>query len=172
MTGLTLGLVIGGAEILLIAFGLLTVAWLRSRRLSRRDRNAAQTRIAKLRKQRDQREAQIRERLAERLSLPDDVLNTSTAVLLRDEMRLYQHFANLYVKRDADAAMKFDVALEAGLAPYWSLLEQTGEVAYVQPQPGEADPAEVERLNRENHELREELQVTMDTMSRLPNSAL
>ena len=167
MTGLTLWAALIVAEVVLVLLGGLTFFWLRSLKLRRLDRKAIQALVAKVKQKKGEREAAIRKLLSERFKLSDDLLQASSTAMLREELALYQQFANLYAKRDAGAARNFDITFEAVLAPYWSLPEQQVDVAHVQAEPSGADADELERLTRENHDLREELQVTMDTMSRM-----
>lgn len=165
MSGAGLWAAVVGVELLVLLCGVLAIAWWRHQRLRLRDRQAVQSLVAKLRKGRPEREAAIRSFLSERFGLADQALEGAAVPIAKEELRLYQTFANLYLTRDAGAVAGFDLALEAAVAPYWQL--QGGAAAEVAAEVEPADNPELEHLRDENCRLSEELQITMNTMSRM-----
>ncbi|MFM1892016.1 MAG: hypothetical protein RLZ44_1093, partial [Pseudomonadota bacterium] len=165
MSGASLWAAAVGVELLVLLCGVLAIAWWRNQRLRLRDRQAVQSLVAKLRKGRPEREAAIRSFLSERFGLADQALEGAAVPIAKEELRLYQTFANLYLTRDAGAVAGFDLALEAAVAPYWQL--QGGVAAEITAEVEPADNPELEHLRDENRRLSEELQITMNTMSRM-----
>lgn len=155
-----------GGEVLLLVFIALFVSWLRNRSARRRDLKAVRALVEKVKKGKADREALIGRFLDERMGLAGDVLDEARVTMLRAELGLLQRFAHVYSKRDAAAASRFDMELEAAIQPYHAL-SLGGEVqAAAVPV---ADESELERLRRENTRLSEELRITMETMSRMLN---
>jgi hypothetical protein len=102
------------------------------------------------------------------------VLDDATDRILGSELRLYAVCANAYLDRDAQALARLNETVDAAIAPYWGLAVSTpadADVVVTQPaddaQRAGIDPAEYERLREENQRLSAELQVTLDTMSRM-----
>jgi hypothetical protein len=102
------------------------------------------------------------------------VLDDATDRILGSELRLYAVCANAYLDRDAQALARLNETVDAAIAPYWGLAVSTpadADVVVTQPADdapmGGIDPAEYERLREENQRLSAELQVTLDTMSRM-----
>jgi hypothetical protein len=155
-------LVLGGATTLI-------VQW----RRSRRDRAAVARLVATVRAQMPERRAGARELLA-RTGMLGQVLEDATDRIARAEARLYEVYANAYLDRDAVAVARLNEVVEAAIAPYRALgVAAPAEADVVVTQAvddlAEAgiDPAEYQRLKDENQRLSAELQVTLDTMSRM-----
>lgn len=147
---------------------ILVRGWMRRRR----DQAAIATLIARVRQARPQREEEWRSLLAGPLGLAEEEAAGQAQQLTREELLVYQAFANLYLHHDAAQAATFDTLLGNALAITRKLdlsalggAEDTRMVAAG----GEAADRseEVERLAEENRRLKEELQVSMDTMSRM-----
>ncbi len=169
MTDLSLWLGVAGVELLLLLYILLTISWWRNRAARIGDRRAVQGLITKVKATRAEREARLRTVLADRLGLAGEALEAAAVPIAREELRLYQGFANLYLRRDAMAAAAFDRAVEAVLDPYLQLLpDQAAAVPVPRSAPAPDDGA-LELLRSENTRLAEELHVSMNTMSRLLN---
>jgi len=148
---------------MLVAFVFLLVSWIRHHSASRRDRKAIQQLVARVRKGKEDRGRAIASFLSEQMGLTGADLEKMKVAILREELRLMQAFADIYTRRDAGAAARFQLSVEASVAPYHAL---RGAGAYGDPE-SQVDSAELEALRRENTRLSEELAVTMDTMSRM-----
>jgi hypothetical protein len=155
-------LVIGAAAILF-------VQW----RRARRDRAAVSTLVATVRAQLPARKAGVRDMLG-RTGMLGQVLDEATDRFVRSELKLYEVCANSYLDRDAGAVARLNATVDAAINPYWSLgvaAPSEADVVVTQPvyEAAEAgiNPAEYERLKDENQRLSAELQVTLDTMSRM-----
>jgi hypothetical protein len=155
-------LVLGGAITLV-------VQW----RRSRRDRAAVARLVATVRAQMPERRAGARDLLA-RTGMLGQVLEDATGRIAGAEARLYEICANAYLGRDAVAVARLNEAVEAAIAPYRALrvaapAEADVVVTQAVDDVAEAgiDPAEYQRLKDENQRLSVELQVTLDTMSRM-----
>lgn len=159
-----------GAEIVLLLVVLLLVAFVREQARKRRDRLAVKALVARVRNGRAEREQALLQFLGERLGLSGETLQAAKVALLRSEQALLQRFAGVYRLRDADAASRFDIDLYQSLEAYQSLGPGEGGGSTEEAKAAaEAHDAELERLRKENTRLSEELQITMDTMSRMLN---
>jgi hypothetical protein len=167
-----------GLWLLLIELAVLTVAaaaavlfvqW----RRARRDRAAVARLVTMVRSRLPERRSGVRDLLG-RTGMLGQVLDDATDRILGSELRLYAVCANAYLDRDAGALARLNEAVDAAIAPYWGLgvsAPADADVVVTQPaddaQRAGIDPAEYERLREENQRLSAELQVTLDTMSRM-----
>ena len=167
MTGASLWLSLLGVEIGLVLLLVLVASWVRGLLAARRDRAAIATLIERVTSAKAQRAQQLEQFLVERMGLAGEALEVRKAALLRGELYLLQRFANTYRRRDAGNAALFDLVVNDGIAPYLEL--QAGEYAGAATSTDEAvvDTGEIEILRAENEHLKGELQITMDTMSRM-----
>jgi len=149
-----------GGEILLLLLVLLAFSWFRNRAAGRRDREAIQGLVTRIKNARNEREAAIGRFLDEQIGMSGDALMQAKSAMLLAEITLLQRFANIYGKRDALAAAQFDDDITAALAPYHEL-RGGGEAV--------ADPSGLNALRAENKSLSDELSVTMATISRMLN---
>jgi hypothetical protein len=159
---LWLGLIIG--ELVFVVLVLLFAAWLRERGARARARKAVEELVDKVKAGRVSREDAVRAFLGERFGLSAGELDAAAVPIVREETKLYQAFANLYLRRDSAAAAAFDLSFEAAVQPYWALSGGSAGPAHTETG---ADPVEIARLEDENKRLAEELQITMDTMTRM-----
>ncbi len=82
----------------------------------------------------------------------------------REERKFYQNVINFYLRRDARAFENLNISFEGAVDPYRSLKP-----------PGlgggsggsQSESQEIERLNKENKRLSEEISITMQTMGRM-----
>jgi hypothetical protein len=163
VSDLTLWLALIGGEVVLVVLVLLLVAWVRERAARNNARSAVATLVSKVKTGKGDRERAVRELLSNRFGLAGEALEATTLAIVREERRLYQTFANVYLQRDDSAAAAFDLSVEAAVGPYWGL-KGGGEAA---PAQAPVDTGEIEQLRQENRRLSEELQITMDTMTRM-----
>lgn len=160
-----------GGELLLVVVVLLAVAFVRSRAQHKRDLEAVRSLVAKIRKGKPEREQKIAAFLEQRMGLSGDALNQAKVAMLRAELGLLQRFAGVYRQRDAALAARFHDDLFAALEPYHALVASADASAaatadaLVEP----VEARELERLRKENARLSDELQITMETMSRMLN---
>ena len=138
----------------------------------RRDRAAVARLVATVRAQMPERRAGARDLLG-RTGMLGQVLDEATDRIAQGELRLYEVYANAYLDRDAGAVVRLNEVVDAAIAPYRALgvaapADTDIVVANAHPEaPPGVDPAEYERLKDENQRLSAELQVTLDTMSRM-----
>ena len=137
-----------------------------------RDRAAVARLVATVRAQMPERRAGARDLLG-RTGMLGQVLDEATDRIAQGELRLYEVYANAYLDRDAGAVARLNEVVDAAIAPYRALgvaapADTDIVVANAHPEaPPGVDPAEYERLKDENQRLSAELQVTLDTMSRM-----
>jgi hypothetical protein len=155
---------LAGGELLLIAFVLLLVYWIRHSAIARRDRKAAARLIAQAREGKAEREAAIGRFLSQNMGLSGKALEQLKVAMLREELRLLQRFADTYRRRDSAAAAQFQLSVEAALIPYMEL-RGSGEATTTDE--AKVDDDELKELRARNEHLSEELSITMDTMSRM-----
>jgi len=152
-----------GGELLLLLLGLLALSWGRNRRARRRDEQAIRALVARANRAKGEREAVIARFLADHVGLSGESLQQCQVKLLRAERRLLKRLAAVYHSRDAEAAAGLDLDVYAALDPYHALqMARTDSGA-------EVDSGELDSLRAENRDLKEELRVTMQTMSRMVN---
>lgn len=175
MSATVLWITLAGGEVFIILLILLSVSWFRHRAQRIRDRKAVEEFVAWVQKDRVAREVSIRSFLADNFGLEDGALDAMAIPIAREEMRLYETFANLYMRRDSEGVKAFGLAVEAAAVPYWSL---EGSVAGNSADASDAaesdvtvemtrDDSELDRLRSENEQLQTELQITMQTISRM-----
>jgi hypothetical protein len=151
-------------ELVLLLLVLLSIAWFRGRAARRRDERAIRLLVTRVRNSRTEREAGIGRFLDERMGLSGDALEQARSAILQSELVLLKRFAELYRRRDADGAARFDADLVTALTPYHEL-EVDGLVAAGEPAP--VDDSELEKLREQNRRLSDELSVNMETMSKM-----
>lgn len=152
-----------GAELLLLLLGLLALSWWRNRAARRRDEQAIRTLVARAKSAKGERQAVIARFLTDRVGLSGEPLQQCQVELLRAERRLLQRLAAVYHRRDAEAAASLDLDVYAALEPYHALqMARTAPAA-------EVDSGELDGLRAENSDLKEELRITMQNMSRMVN---
>ena len=153
-----------GIELLLLLLVFLSVSWFRSRAVRQRDLRAMRTLIARVRQAAPEREEAIGRYLEKGMGFSGEALDEARASLLSAERALLQHFVSVYGQRSAAAAARFDGDLFAALEPY-HLVGGAGTMAPAMQ--GNADGVQLDALQQENRRLSEELQVSMETMSRM-----
>lgn len=152
------------AELVLLLLVLLAVAWFRGRAARRRDERAIRVLVTRIKNSRAERETGIERFLDERMGLSGAELAQAKQVILQSELVLLKRFAEVYRRRDADAAARFDADLVTALTPYHELKADNVVVASV---PAPADNPELERLREQNQLLSDELSGNMETMSKM-----
>ena len=150
-------------EIFLLFFVLLLIYWFINSAKKRKDAKAVEHFVAKVGMTKLEREEAIREFLSDNMHLAGKPLEKQTKKILREEMRLLQTFANTYKNRDAVSVEQFQLAYEQSVGPYYELKAGGAPAS----SDLGADDSELEALRKENIRLSEELQVTMETMSRM-----
>ncbi len=162
-----------GAELLLIVLVLLTVAWFRNRAARRRDLQAIEKLVGRVKARKPEREKAIADFLEQRVGLSGEALGEAQATLLGAELVLLHRFASIYSQRDAAATARLDDDLVAALQPYSDLQisSQSAEAetsAEAVPR-ADSNTAELETLREENRRLSKQLQVGMETMGQMLN---
>ena len=161
-------LVAVAAELVLLLFVFMTVAVLRGRSAKQRDADAMRALVARVRKEKPQREQSIEKFLVHGMGMSGEALEQAKVAMVRAELALLQRFVSVYRGRDAALAGRFDGDVIAALAPYYALTA-SGAVAADVAADNAADSAELEALRKENTRLEDELRITMETMSRMLN---
>lgn len=171
-------------EVGLVAVGFLVAVWLGQILARRRDRGAVDLLVERVSAGKDARAEALRRFLQQNFDLPEERLTAQSNAILREELRLYQRLANLYLRRDAAAVADFTTALEACVEPYWRLGAEpaSGESPVSEreaPEPQTLPPSlvdetelrrlesEVERLKKRSTELGEQLDLSVRHLSRL-----
>lgn len=170
-------LALTAGEVVLVLLVVLSVAWFRHRAQRIRDRRAVKALVAWVERGRVERELSIRTFLADNFGLEGTALDAKAIPIAREETRLYQTLANLYLRRDAADVADLGLTVEAAAAPYWTL--RGGNAGALPDTAADAAPdvaletaiddGELDRLRSENEQLQTELQITMHTVSRMLN---
>ncbi|MCP3664570.1 MAG: hypothetical protein GY696_19115 [Gammaproteobacteria bacterium] len=136
----------------------------------RRDHSAAHKLISHIKDDSARRRMETEKIISEHFGLGGDSLHGTVSSINKQETVFYQNMINIYLKRDAAALENLNIAFEGAIDPYRTLepsLGGGGDTVGVEGS-GESDlEAEIERLTNENHNLSEELKITMDTMGRM-----
>lgn len=151
-------------ELVLLLLVLLSIAWFRGRAARRRDERAIRLLVTRVRNSRTERETGIGRFLDERMGLSGEDLAQAKSAILQSELVLLKRFAELYRRRDADGAARFDADLVTALTPYHELKADDVVVAI---EPAPVDDSELEKLREQNQLLSDELSVNMETMSKM-----
>ena len=158
-------LLIGGELLLVLAVALAALLIFGAVR-RRRDREAAMHLIQAVKKGESQRKEKTSQWLQQQHGLSGEALNRNVHDMVQAEKLLIQRVVNMYVKRDRISLRELNIDVEAVSEPFRKL-EGTGAAAAS----GEADEAQAGgddgALKAENESLKQELQITMDTMSRM-----
>ncbi len=179
---MNLWLTLAAVEVGLIVFGLLLSVWIGQMLAKRRDRKAVRSLVDRVTAQKDQRAEAIRVFLTNNFALSDEEFQARASAIQREELRLYQRFANLYLRRDAGSVANFQVPFEAGVEPYWQLKGGDLRVVPAQPEPSKPEVelvtatddaelsrlrADVERLERRSAQLGEHLGLAVENLARM-----
>jgi hypothetical protein len=152
-----------GIEALLLLLLFLSVSWFRNRAMRRRDARAAKDLVARVRQRAGDREEAIARFLEQGVGLSGTALDHARSQLLGAERTVLQRFADSCRQRAASAAERFDQDLMA-LLDHYHALSTTGAPSATD---CVGDQRQLEALREENRRLSEELQVGMETMSRM-----
>ncbi len=164
----TLWLILTGEVILVLVLAL--GALLISRALQRRrDRKAAMYLVGVIKENEAQRQEQTSEVLNKRFGLSGNDLKQAIHTVMHAEKLLYQRIINMYIKRDVICLRELNIDVEAVTEPFRTLEDLTDTAA--SPDPGgssaDAQNGDEDALRAENLALKQELQITMETMSRM-----
>jgi type II secretory pathway pseudopilin PulG len=154
-----------GELVLALMLGLGAVLFINARR-RRQDRQAAVHLAGLIREREQQRFGAVRELLDKRYRYQGARLDQTAHALLRAEKYLYQKMLNAYIRRDAATIEQLHVQVDDLTDGYWKLEVPKGGDAVVRVGGADTD-ALLQRLQRENDALKQELQVTMETMARM-----
>jgi len=153
------------AEIALIVFLLLLISWIFKIVTNSRDKKAMQLLVRQVKESKADREQAIREGLQQMSGISGEKLETTTLSILREEMRLYNQFVDLYRRRDAQLAGQFNLIVEDMLTPYYQVVCEGGS-GVSEDNPGLEDNSEaINKLREANQQLQEELRITTETMA-------
>jgi len=140
---------------------------LASFRRRRRDRQAAQDLVDIIKQAEPQRTAATRELLERHHGSTGDGLEEALHAIIRAEKLLYQRVITLYIKRDALALRALPIEVEALSEPLRGLLMGGDSAAPGAGESAAVNTEELARLREENEGMQQELQITMETMSRM-----
>ncbi len=164
----TLWLFIGGEVFLVLALtlGILLISRASQRR---RERKAAMYLVGVIKENEAPRLEQTKEVLSRRFGLGGEGLTTTTHAVMRAEKLLYQRIINMYVKRDVISLREMNIDVEANTEPFRNLEDPAGSApsADLGDIPGSEHDGNADALRAENQALKQELQITMETMSRM-----
>lgn len=152
-----------GVEALLLLLLFLSVSWFRHRAVRRRDAQAAKDLVARVRQRTGEREAAIARFLEQGVGLSGTALDQARSQLLGAELAVLQRFADTCRQRAASAAERLDYDMMA-LVEHYHALSTAGARSATD---CAGDQRQLEALREENRRLSEELQVGMETMSRM-----
>lgn len=132
-----------------------------------RDRASIKKLIARIKEDSGRREQETRKIMEERYGFAGADLDEIVTKIAREEKGFYQVLIDVYIKRNSDALQNLSVDYEGSVDTYRTLeIPRRGTTA----SDTDGDPVDSEELlllKDENQRLTEELQLTMDTMSRM-----
>ncbi len=130
-----------------------------------RDKKAVNAFFKALKKDRERRLAEIQNSLAG-YGLGEEAIKKHLRDIDHQELNLYQHIGTMYAKRSDSLLKTINVAQEATTQSFLNLglMLVDGDAVG---EGGGASRSELEALQKENENLREELSVTMDTIGRM-----
>lgn len=144
--------------------GLLLAAFQRRRR----DHQAARYLVEAIKQAEPQRAATTRELLKQHYGYSGESLEQTLRTIMRAEKLLYQRVLNLYIKHDALALRMLPIEVEALSEPLRGLrVLSEGAAPAADAGSAAVSAEELARLQAENESLQQELQITMETMSRM-----
>jgi hypothetical protein len=152
-------LLIGGELLLVLAVALAALLIMGARR-RRQDRASALKLIQSTKEREAQRKEETSQWLQQKFGLSGEALERALHDMLKAEKLLIQRVVNLYVKRDRISLHELNIDVEAVGDPYRKLEISDAPVAAA----GEESAA---ASDGENENLKQELQITMETMSRM-----
>lgn len=152
-----------GVEALLLLLLFLGISWFHNRALRRRDVQAAKDLVARVRQRTGEREEAIARFLEQGIGLSGTTLDQARSQLLGAELAVLQRFADSCRQRAASAAERLDYDMMA-LVEHYHALSTAGARSATD---CAGDQRQLEALREENRRLSEELQVGMETMSRM-----
>lgn len=162
----TMTVILVGELLLALLIALVVLVLIGARR-RRRDRQAALHLAGHIRDNESGRLAETRDLLLKAYRYPEARADQTAHALLRAEKRLYQRMLNLYITRDTAALRQLHVQMDDLTAGFRGLEVPKGGGAPEAPAVDPIPDALLEKLRRENESLRQELQVTMETMGRM-----
>jgi hypothetical protein len=161
-----IGLLVAGEVFLLLLVALIALLLVNMIR-RRRDRQAALYLVSIVKEAEGKRLDETRSLLEAKYGYKDEALVNTAHNIMQAEKLLYQRIINMYVKRDVISLRELNIDVEAVTEPFRTLaLAEITAPAHA-PQSDQVGGDEAERLSRENAALKQELQITMETMSRM-----
>jgi hypothetical protein len=151
----------GLLELLLLMLVIVLVMIFLAYQAKQKDKQAAKALVTYLKESGDGRKKRLKEVFAGRYGYEGEALKKIVRGVSKRETLFYQHLLKVYLNRSGRQLVKIPMALEDTVSPYLELDLPKAAVAEATESP------EFEKLKKENHELSEELRVTMDTMGRM-----
>jgi hypothetical protein len=159
-------LLIGGELLLVLAVALAALLIMGARR-RRQDRASALKLIQSTKEREAQRKEETSQWLQQKFGLSGEALERALHDMLKAEKLLIQRVVNLYVKRDRISLHELNIDVEAVGDPYRKLEISDAPVAAAGEESAAASDGDNDALRMENENLKQELQITMETMSRM-----
>ena len=156
-----LALLIEGLVVAVVLLIVMTVIGLRR---NSRDRHAVETLIEQVRHQSQTRMETTGSFLSEKYSFEGDELDKAVKAIDKSEKKFMQSFANVYLKRDSEKLVSLDASLAELIDVYKSLSPATPPAESVV---DDDTIAELEELRVLNAGLKEELNITKETMANM-----
>ena len=129
-----------------------------------RDKKVAAELILKVKEDGIRRVEETKKIMLNNFGFDDDMAEEVAVQVGREERKFYQNVINFYLRRDARAFDNLNISFEGAVEPYRSL-KPPGLGGGAGGAQGESQ--EIERLNKENKRLSEEISITMQTMGRM-----
>lgn len=159
-------LLIAAEVFLVLLVAVISLLWMNARR-RRADRQAAMFLVGVVKEREAERVAATREVLEQRFGYSGDALETKIREIIRTEKLLFQRVINMYVKRDVISMRELNIDVETVTEPFRTLDVQAGSTAAPAASAGSLSDEEAHVLRNDNESLKQELQITMETMSRM-----
>jgi hypothetical protein len=159
-------LLIGGELVLVLAVALAALLIMGARR-RRQDRASALKLIQSTKEREAQRKEETSQWLQPKFGLSGEALERGLHDMLKAEKLLIQRVVNLYVKRDRISLHELNIDVEAVGEPYRKLEISDAPVAAAGEEGAASGDGDNDALRMENENLKQELQITMETMSRM-----
>jgi subtilisin family serine protease len=161
-----IGLLIAGEIFLVVLIAWLSLLWINMHR-RRRDRQAALYLVGVIKNNEGKRLDETRALLENKYGYNGSALAETAQAIVRAEKLLYQRVINMYVKRDVVCMRELNIDIEAASEPLRALEVASGDGSLQVAVADNAEGGDRAQLREENAALKQELQITMETMSRM-----
>jgi len=152
-------------ELFFVLAGSLAILLVLAVKQRRRDRQAAMYLVKVVKDNEPKRLDATRSLLEQKYGLSGESLDCVAHDIMHAEKLLFQRVINLYVKRDVISLRELNIDVEAMTEPFRKL--EPGNGVSAGSNAADDEQGDADALRADNEALKQELQITMETMSRM-----